>query len=102
MRPTPIKHRIAGLVRSLILGDISRAAAHHGRRRDAGQRGRPGIGQDALQRRLLRYEEELRRLRMENEHLRFSATTFGELAERLNTALRTSRGYGRTRIAGEN
>lgn len=42
---------------------------------------------DAMEQ-LLKYESELARLKTENEWLRQSAETFGELAERLNTALR--------------
>jgi len=36
------------------------------------------------------YKEELTRLRVENEQLRRSSQAFGELAERLNVALRTA------------
>jgi prefoldin subunit 5 len=44
----------------------------------------------ALETRLRQYEEELAQLRSENEYLRRSAQSFGELAERLNDALRSS------------
>lgn len=44
----------------------------------------------ALQDKVRRYEEELVRLRVENEQLRRSSQAFGELAERLNIALRTA------------
>jgi hypothetical protein len=37
-----------------------------------------------------RYEEELARLRVENEQLRRSSQAFGELAERLSIALNTA------------
>lgn len=47
---------------------------------------------------LRRYEEEIARLRLENEYLRRSATVFGELAERLNDALRKASDRGRTPI----
>lgn len=47
---------------------------------------------------LKRYEEEIARLRLENESLRMSATKFGELAERLNEALRKASGRGRTPV----
>jgi len=40
---------------------------------------------------LKRCEEELRRLKTENEHLRLSANTFGHLAERLNGELQAER-----------
>jgi hypothetical protein len=43
-----------------------------------------------LEDQLRRYEEELGRLRAENEQLRLSSQAFGELAERLNLALQTS------------
>lgn len=57
--------------------------------------------QDATSTRLRQYEEEIQRLRLENEQLRASATGFGELAERLNQALRNgtrSAGRGHTPI----
>ena len=44
----------------------------------------------ALEERVRRYEEELTRLRVENEQLRRSSQAFGELAERLNVALLTA------------
>jgi len=43
-----------------------------------------------LEEQLRSYEEELTRLRVENEQLRRSSQAFGELAERLNVALRTA------------
>ena len=49
---------------------------------------------------LERYQEQIEDLRFENEQLRLSATSFGELAERLNQALRKSGGGGRTPIPG--
>ena len=44
----------------------------------------------ALEEQLRRYEDELMRLRIENEQLRQSSQAFGELAERLSVALRTA------------
>jgi hypothetical protein len=44
----------------------------------------------ALEEKLRHYEEELLRLRVENEQLRRSSQAFGELAERLSIALRTA------------
>jgi hypothetical protein len=44
----------------------------------------------AIEEKLRSYEAELAKLRVENEQLRRSAQTFGELAERLNVALRTA------------
>jgi hypothetical protein len=44
----------------------------------------------ALEEKIRRYEEELTRLRVENEQLRRSSQAFGELAERLSAALRTA------------
>jgi hypothetical protein len=44
----------------------------------------------ALQEKLRNYEDELVRLRVENEQLRQSSQAFGELAERLSVALRTA------------
>ncbi len=44
----------------------------------------------AIEEKLRCYEAELAQLRVENEQLRRSAQTFGELAERLNVALRTA------------
>lgn len=41
-----------------------------------------------LEERLRRYEAELARLQAENEQLRRSSQAFGELAERLNLALK--------------
>jgi prefoldin subunit 5 len=43
-----------------------------------------------LEIRLRRYEEELEQLKSENEYLRRSAESFGELAERLNCVVRRS------------
>jgi hypothetical protein len=43
-----------------------------------------------LEEKLRSYEEELLRLRVENEQLRRSSQAFGELAERLSIALRTA------------
>ena len=44
----------------------------------------------ALEKKLRSYEDELVRLRVENEQLRQSSQAFGELAERLSVALRTA------------
>jgi chromosome segregation ATPase len=44
----------------------------------------------ALEEKLQSYEDELNRLRVENEQLRQSSQAFGELAERLSVALRTA------------
>ena len=44
----------------------------------------------ALEEQLRSYEDELMRLRIENEQLRQSSQAFGELAERLSVALRTA------------
>ncbi len=43
-----------------------------------------------LEQQLKHYEEELLRLRVENEQLRRSSQAFGELAERLSVALKTA------------
>jgi hypothetical protein len=51
------------------------------------------MGEDsmaALEEQLRTYEDELMRLRIENEQLRQSSQAFGELAERLSVALRTA------------
>ena len=44
----------------------------------------------ALEQQLKSYEEELARLRVENDQLRRSSQAFGELAERLSIALQTA------------
>ena len=44
----------------------------------------------ALEKQLKSYEEELARLRVENDQLRRSSQAFGELAERLSIALQTA------------
>ena len=44
----------------------------------------------ALEQQLKTYEDELVRLRVENEQLRRSSQAFGELAERLSIALQTA------------
>ena len=44
----------------------------------------------ALEQQLRTYEEELARLRVENDQLRRSSQAFGELAERLSIALQTA------------
>jgi len=56
----------------------------------------------ALVEELRHYEDELLQLRVENDQLRQSSQAFGELAERLNVALRTaSRSSGRPAVAAE-
>jgi hypothetical protein len=66
----------------------------------------------ALEEKLRSYEDELMRLRIENEQLRQSSQAFGELAERLALALRTATrvnrrpasaadGTGRLRLVAE-
>jgi hypothetical protein len=45
----------------------------------------------ALEQQLRNYEEEVARLRVENDQLRRSSQAFGELAERLSVALRPRR-----------
>jgi hypothetical protein len=49
---------------------------------------RTGDAMVVLEQKLRTYEEELLRLRVENEQLRRSSKAFGELAERLNVALK--------------
>ena len=44
----------------------------------------------ALEEKLRTYEDELVRLRIENEQLRQASQAFGELAERLSVALKTA------------
>ena len=57
----------------------------------------------ALQEKLRSYEDELMRLRIENEQLRQSSQAFGELAERLSDALRTAtRANRRPAMAADN
>lgn len=53
--------------------------------------------QELLVERLKTYEEEIQRLQVENDQLRMSASAFGELAERLNQALRSAARVGRGR-----
>jgi hypothetical protein len=49
-----------------------------------------GDATTVLEEKLRSYEEELTRLRVENEQLRRSSKAFGELAERLSIALKTA------------
>jgi len=57
----------------------------------------------AMEQQLRNYEEELTRLRVENEQLRRSSQAFGELAERLSVALQTAtRVNRRTSTAADN
>jgi hypothetical protein len=55
----------------------------------------------ALEQQLRRYEEELARLRVENEQLRCSSQAFGELAERLSVALQTATRVNRRATAAD-
>ena len=52
----------------------------------------------ALEEKLQSYEDELMRLRVENEQLRQSSQAFGELAERLSVALRTATRVNRRQV----
>lgn len=54
-----------------------------------------------LEQRLKSYEEELARLRVENDQLRQSSQAFGELAERLSVALRTATRVNRRASAAD-
>ena len=53
----------------------------------------------ALEEKIQSYEDELARLRVENEQLRQSSQAFGELAERLSVALRTATRVNRRQAA---
>ena len=55
----------------------------------------------ALEDQLKCYEDELMRLRIENEQLRQSSQAFGELAERLSVALRTATRVNRRTMAAD-
>ena len=55
----------------------------------------------ALEDQLKGYEDELMRLRIENEQLRQSSQAFGELAERLSVALRTATRVNRRAMAAD-
>lgn len=55
----------------------------------------------ALEQQLRSYEEELARLRVENEQLRQSSQAFGELAERLSVALQTATRVNRRASAAD-
>ena len=87
--------RIADLVHSLPRFGAPAATGSNervrSRRRPAGD---PQMREDrqlrAVEETIRRYEEELTRLRVENEQLRRSSQAFGELAERLNVALHTA------------
>jgi hypothetical protein len=54
-----------------------------------------------LEDKLRHYEEELLRLRVENEQLRRSSKAFGELAERLSIALKTATRVDRKATAAD-
>ena len=55
----------------------------------------------ALEQQLRSYEEELARLRVENDQLRRSSQAFGELAERLSIALQTATRVNRRATAAD-
>jgi len=55
----------------------------------------------ALELQLKTYEEELARLRVENDQLRRSSQAFGELAERLSIALQTATRVNRRATAAD-
>ena len=55
----------------------------------------------ALEQQLRSYEQELARLRVENEQLRQSSQAFGELAERLSVALQTATRVNRRPTAAD-
>jgi hypothetical protein len=55
----------------------------------------------ALELQLKGYEEELARLRVENDQLRRSSQAFGELAERLSVALQTATRVNRRASAAD-
>lgn len=55
----------------------------------------------ALEQQLKSYEEELARLRVENDQLRRSSQAFGELAERLSIALQTATRVNRRASAAD-
>ena len=104
MGPRRIADRIVQRIRGLLLRRAA-AAAWRGRVPDrvgttARRQDMPVARHELLDTRLRRYEEEIEQLRAENEHLRSSATTFGELAERLNKSLKNAGGRGRTPIPG--
>lgn len=54
-----------------------------------------------LEQQLKSYEEELARLRVENDQLRRSSQAFGELAERLSIALQTAARVNRRTTAAD-
>ena len=54
-----------------------------------------------LEQRLRTYEEEVARLRVENDQLRRSSQAFGELAERLSIALQTATRVNRRATAAD-
>jgi regulator of replication initiation timing len=54
-----------------------------------------------LEQQLKSYEEELARLRVENDQLRRSSQAFGELAERLSIALQTATRVNRRASAAD-
>ena len=55
----------------------------------------------SMEQQLKHYEEELARLRVENEQLRRSSQAFGELAERLSVALQTATRVNRRASAAD-
>ncbi|HEY7497011.1 MAG TPA: hypothetical protein VH740_00785 [Vicinamibacterales bacterium] len=54
-----------------------------------------------MEQQLKTYEEELTRLRVENDQLRRSSQAFGELAERLSVALQTATRVNRRASAAD-
>jgi hypothetical protein len=63
-----------------------------------------GTGADivaSLEEKVRAYEEELARLRVENDQLRRSSQAFGELAERLSIALQTAIRVNKKSSSGE-
>jgi len=62
-----------------------------------------GVSDDmlVLEQQLKSYEEELARLRVENDQLRRSSQAFGELAERLSIALQTATRVNRRSTAAD-
>ncbi len=88
MFPTPVQLTFAELIRALVLNPAADTERWRARRPRAARQV-PG-DREALHRRLRRYEEELERLRVENEYLRQSAMAFGDLAERLNHSIRSA------------
>jgi hypothetical protein len=92
-----IKERIVRVIRTLLMQSAAAVPRRPADQSEGTTMARSATGRHEM---LRRYEEEIEQLRVENEHLRVSATTFGELAERLNKALKSAGGRGRTPIPG--